>query len=129
MSSHRQSLGKLGEEEAIRILTVKNFKIICRNYQTPYGELDIVARDGETLVFVEVKSRIGNAYGGGLEAVTRQKRRHLTRAALLFLNRLQLRHQACRFDVLALEFSAGGVLKRHTHISGAFGMEGGNYYS
>lgn len=129
MTGYRQTIGKLGEEEAVRILSEKNYGILCRNYQTPYGELDIVARDGEALVFIEVKTRIGNSYGSGLEAVTRRKQRHLTRAALLYLCRHRLREQACRFDVMSMEFSHDGTLKTHLHIQGAFGMERGNYYS
>lgn len=129
MAAYRQTIGKLGEDEAVRLLSEKGYRIECRNYQTPYGELDIVARDGRILVFVEVKSRIDSSYGNGLEAVTRQKRRHLARAALLYLCRHHMRHEMCRFDVMALAFDRRGVLAKVHHIIDAFAMEGGNYYS
>jgi putative endonuclease len=124
----RQKTGRLGEEQAVQILRAKGYKIINRNFSTRYGELDIVAMDGDCLVFVEVKARFTKAYGDGLESITYKKRQHLGRVALTYLMRHGIRDYSCRFDVIALELGRRGEVLRCTHITGAFGIEGGNYY-
>ena len=72
---HRQSLGKLGENLACAALKRRGYAIIARRYRTKLGELDVVARDGETTVFVEVKLRTGSGFGGGAVAVNAAKQR------------------------------------------------------
>lgn len=126
--NNRQKTGRLGEDQAVQILRAKGYKIICRNFSTKFGELDIVAMDGNCLVFVEVKARFTKTYGNGLESITQKKRQHMGRVALTYLIRNGIRDRSCRFDVIALELSRLGEVILCTHITGAFGLEGGNYY-
>lgn len=120
--------GNYGEDAACTILQDKGFKIVDRNYSTRYGELDIIAEDGRYLVFVEVKSRVSDAYGTGLESVTRTKRKHLSKAALLYVVQKQIRDRSCRFDVISVKLDAAGNVVEYIHIPAAFDFEGGNYF-
>ena len=70
---HNQILGNQGEELAANFLKKNKYKIINRNYRTPYGEIDIIARKNKLIVFVEVKTRSTTYFGSGLEAITRKK--------------------------------------------------------
>src|SRR6185295_5913115 len=99
MSRSRQILGKLGEDLACRELERRGCAIIARRYRRHGGELDIVARDGQTVVFVEVKTRQRGDFGAGVEAVTALKRRRLADVALDYLARHRLMACPCRFDV------------------------------
>jgi putative endonuclease len=103
---HRQSLGKLGENLACAALTARGYAIIARRYRTKNGEIDIVAGDGETTVFVEVKSRAGDEYGGGAIAVTRWKQRKVSLMAMDYIARHRLETTPCRFDVVTVDFTA-----------------------
>ena len=107
MSRARQSLGKIGEELACRELRRRGYAILARRYRRRGGELDIVARDGRTVVFVEVKTRADRAFGEPGEAVTIMKQRRMAQAALDYLVRHCLVDCACRFDVVAIELGAG----------------------
>jgi putative endonuclease len=104
---HRQSLGKLGENLACAALTQRGYAIIARRYRTRLGEIDIVARDGNTTVFVEVKSRAGDEFGGGAAAVTAWKQRKVTQMAMDYLVRHRLDDQPCRFDVVTVDVANG----------------------
>jgi putative endonuclease len=103
----RQSLGKLGENLACTALQARGYAIIARRYRTKVGEIDIVARDGDTTVFVEVKSRAGDEFGGAAAAVTIWKQRKVALMALDFLGRHRLEDRPCRFDVVTVEIVAG----------------------
>jgi len=103
--AYRQTLGKLGEDLACAELERRGYALLARRYRTRAGEIDIVARDGETLVFVEVKARADEACGHPAEAVTPQKQRRLARMALDFLARLPSAPGPCRFDVVAVLMS------------------------
>jgi putative endonuclease len=86
----------------------RGYAILERRYRTRYGEIDVVARDGDVTVFVEVKTRDGDGFGGGAEAVTGWKQRRLTRMALDYLVRhSDLMDRLCRFDVVAVDVSGG----------------------
>ena len=100
---HRQSLGKLGEDLACGALAQRGYAILARRYRTKLGEIDIVARDGLTLVFVEVKARAGDDFGGGAAAVTRWKQRRLALMALDYVARHRLEDRPCRFDVVTVD--------------------------
>ena len=103
----RQSLGKLGEDLACAELVRRGYEILERRYRTRYGEIDIIARSGTSLVFVEVKARDGNAFGGGEAAVTVYKQQRIVRMAIDFLSRRRLQDRPCRFDVVTVDFAAG----------------------
>jgi putative endonuclease len=103
----RQSLGLLGENVACDELRRRGYEILERRYRTRYGEIDIVAKDGETIVFVEVKARDGRDFGDGAEAVTPWKQRRISRMAQDFLLRRQIGERPCRFDVVAVKTGRG----------------------
>ena len=100
---HRQSLGKLGENLACAALTERGYAIIARRYRTRLGEIDIVARDGDTTVFVEVKLRTASDFGGGAVAVNAAKQRKVALMAMDYLARHRLEDRPCRFDVIAID--------------------------
>ena len=97
----------MGEELACRELGRRGYAILARRYRTRFGEIDIVARDGETVVFVEVKARAGQEFGGAAAAVTMEKQRRVTQMAVDYLCRHRLAGCACRFDVVAIDFEDG----------------------
>ena len=103
----RQSLGKVGEDLACAELANRGYVILERRYRTRYGEIDIIARVGDTIVFVEVKARAGDAYGSGGAAVTPSKQQRIVRMAIDFLTRRRLLDQPCRFDVVTVDFEEG----------------------
>jgi putative endonuclease len=100
--------GKTGEDLACGELERRGYEIIARRYRRRGGELDIIARDGATLVFVEVKARDGRAFGGAAEAVTRLKQQRMMHLALDYLARHHLDGCPCRFDVVSIHLEAGG---------------------
>jgi putative endonuclease len=103
MTMQRQALGKTGEDLAVEELERRGYAILARRYRTRHGEIDIVARDGETTVFVEVKVRAGGECGTAAEAVTSSKQRRLASMAVDFLARNRLMDRPCRFDVVAID--------------------------
>src|SRR5262245_30150882 len=102
MSQARQALGKVGEDLACAELERRGYVVLERRYRRRRGELDIIARDGRTVVFVEVKAREGRDFGEAAEAVTARKRRKMTQLALDYLARHRLTECACRFDVVSI---------------------------
>ena len=123
MSLTRQLLGGEAEAAAEGLLRRKGYRILERNVRVGRGELDIVARAGETLVFVDVKARRTDRYGGVAYAVTARKQRQLIQLAARYLARRRLERQPCRFDVLLYDAgdSASPVLE---HIENAFEVAG-----
>jgi putative endonuclease len=108
MSFMRISTGKRGEELAAAHLAVVGYRIVERNYRCVFGEIDIVAEEGETLVFVEVKSRRSTAYGDPQLAVGPQKQKKISRIAMNYLSERRLRHRQARFDVVAVKLRPAG---------------------
>ena len=107
MSQRRIALGKTGEDLACGELERRGYAIIARRYRCRCGELDVVARDGSTLVFVEVKARDSHAFGDAAEAVTWQKQQRIVRLASEYVMRHHLNDTACRFDVVSIQFDDG----------------------
>jgi putative endonuclease len=117
----RQALGKRGEDLACTELEKRGYVIVDRRFRTRCGELDIVARDGGVLVFIEVKARSGSTFGTPFESVTWKKRQRLCQMAASYLCLKRLSIVACRFDVVS-------ILEEHgTHtielVRGAFDVE------
>lgn len=97
-----QLAGGNGEDAAAALLERHGLSIVARNYRTRFGEIDIVARDGDSLVFVEVRLRAGSGFGGAAGSIGARKRARIAAAARLYL--LQTRSRLpCRFDVVAIE--------------------------
>jgi putative endonuclease len=111
-------LGNKGESLAVKFLQTKGYKIISKNYKTSIGEIDIIAQDGETVVFIEVKTRANDSFGCPFEAVHRRKRRKLRDLALLYLKKLG-KELPVRFDVLSIMYTENSI-KEIEHIKDAF---------
>src|ERR1700730_9001408 len=107
MTRARIAFGKTGEDLACRELERRGYAIVARRHRCRLGELDIIARDGATLVFVEVKARNGRAFGAAAEAVTAKKQRRIARLALDYVMRHHLTNRPCRFDVVSIHIEAG----------------------
>jgi len=104
----RRWLGDKGERIAARHLKRQGFRILMRQARNRFGEIDLIAMDGDAIVFVEVKSRRDHKPGSPAEAVDAGKQRRLTRAALAWLKRRGLLGHRTRFDVVAVEWDAAG---------------------
>ena len=122
---HRRAKGNVGEAAAERWLVANGYVIVERNVCLRGGEIDVIAQDGETLCFIEVKARSSDLYGAAIAAVPAGKQRRLARAAAAYL----LRHRwagPCRFDVLGLDLEADGGW-RISLVRDAFSLPSGSY--
>ena len=119
---HRRRLGKLGEDLAAEHLARRGFTVLDRNFRTRWGELDIVACDGTTIVFCEVKSRRGPSGRDPLESIRHGKRTQVRRMAGRWLVQRTDRPRACelRFDAIGVMLDGAGRLIRLEHLEGAF---------
>ena len=100
--------GKKSEEIAAQFLLSRGHRILERNYRTPRGELDLIALDGDVLVFVEVKARRGVSFGEPQWAVNQRKRQHLIKASLFYLTRKRIQNRCCRFDLVVIQEGRDG---------------------
>ena len=117
--SNRQ-FGDLGEKLAAKYLKEHGCKILEKNYKTKLGEVDIIARDGGEIAFIEVKTRSAEPYLSGRYAVDQRKQFHIMRTASQYMEHKRLRLQP-RFDVIEVEVDRGsGKLVRINHIKNAF---------
>ncbi len=114
--------GQAGEDTACAYLERKGLLILERNFRCRGGEIDIVARDGETVVFVEVKERTGSSHGAAIEAVTARKRARVVRASRSYAARHGFFECPLRFDVVAIDWGPDGPHLRHE--AGAFDADG-----
>jgi len=118
----RGELGAGGEALAEEFLRRGGYAILERNFRSRRGEIDIVALDGGTVVFVEVKTRRSCACGGAAEAVDARKQRRVVEAARYYLHRNGATDRDCRFDVIAVELGRSDG-QDITHIRNAFNAE------
>ena len=122
----RKLLGQEGESAAEQYLRHKGYRIVARNLRSSVGELDLVAEDGEALVFVEVKARRTDTFGGAIYAVHQRKQEKLIQLAVQYLSRHHISNRPCRFDVVLLH-SAGAVAPQIEHIQNAFDVSGDDF--
>ena len=119
----RRSTGLKGEEAAARFLTRSGYEILDKNVRTRAGEIDLVAREGKTLVFVEVKTRRDVVEGDPPQAaVNTRKQNRLGKLANGYLKLKRIRQTPCRFDVVAVIFNDEGAVKAIRHIPNAFSV-------
>jgi putative endonuclease len=120
MTDARQDLGKSGENLAASELESRGYAIVARRYRTAHGEIDIIARDGETMVFVEVRRKSSDERGTAAESVTPAKQRQVIRMAVEYLW-LHGLYDRCpvRFDVVAIDDLPDGTPQMAVHV-GAF---------
>jgi len=107
LTEERLSLGKFGEDLAFKKIKGLGYKRIIRNYRCPLGEVDLIAIDGDTLVFIEVKTRKGRSLAYAKEAVNDKKRRQLSKVALFYMKSNKLNEVRARFDVVAVSLAGG----------------------
>ena len=113
---YKKLLGRVGEDKAADFLKKQGFKVTERNYKNAFGEIDIIAKDGEYTVFIEVKTRTGDAFGAPSEAVDARKRQKYAKVAKAYLAYKGLLDCACRFDVIEIEDG------KINHIKDAFSL-------
>ena len=119
----RRTTGTKGEEEAARFLTRSGYAILDRNVRTRAGEIDLVAKEGKTLVFVEVKTRRDLIEGDPPQAgVHTRKQNRLAKLAHGYLKLKRIRQTPCRFDVVAVIINDEGGVKAIRHIPNAFSV-------
>ena len=103
LNQNNQTAGKLGEDLAADALRNIGYAVLARRYRTRYGEIDIIAKDESTLVFVEVKARRTDRFGTAAESVSGWKQRRIAAMALDYLSRINQPEALCRFDVVAID--------------------------
>lgn len=102
------AVGRRGEDEAVRYLKKNGYRIIERNYRCRHGEVDIVAMDGHTLAFIEVKTRGSDRFGSPAGSVDARKQRHITLASMHYIAEKSLGEVQARFDVVSVELNGEG---------------------
>ena len=107
MTKQRQDLGALGEDLALKEITRLGYKCIARNYRCPLGEIDLIAKERDSLVFIEIKTRKGRSTGYAKEAITPRKRRQLSKVALAYMKSNNCSDAKSRFDVVAISLTRG----------------------
>lgn len=120
MSIARKALGRWGEELTVAYLQERGYQILAQNWHSPAGEIDIIARDKETLVFVEVRTRRSTTFGLPSESVNRRKQQKIRQVALGYMQQLDVRAPAFRFDVAAILVQNGMARPELTYIMHAF---------
>lgn len=110
---NKRQRGKAGEDAAVDFLQEKGYRILARNFRFDRGEMDIIAEDNNTLVFVEVKARYSTNYAGPEEAVTESKKNQMEKVAEGYLVERGIEGQECRFDIIAVEWQNDKPVVRH----------------
>lgn len=123
MDRSRLNIAKIGESLAAEHLKACGCKILAQNYRAKRGEIDLIVRDGEFIVFVEVKTRRSLQFGLPQEAVTIQKQRQISKVALAYLQAQNLLDAPCRFDVIAIHLSPQLELLKLEQIESAFAFQ------
>lgn len=114
-----KSVGRNGEEKAAAFLQNQGMSILARNYHADNGEVDIVAQEGNTIVFVEVKSTASSAFGDPLAWVDDDKTERIANAADVYIQEHNLDNMDCRFDIVTVDFKNDKI----EHIKNAFWCE------
>lgn len=123
MTKHNLNFGKFSEDTAVKYLERHGYNILDLNYKSKLGEVDIIAKEGRTICFVEVKSRSSLVFGLPKEAVDKYKQHKISRCAIVYLKERRLLNQSCRFDVLSV-LDDGGNPPRLELIKDAFSLDG-----
>ena len=123
MTRSRLNVAKIGESLAAKHLQTRGYRILAQNYRARRGEIDLIARDGEFIVFVEVKTRRSLKFGLPQAAVTLRKQRQISKVALAYLQSRNLLDAPCRFDVIAIHLSPQLELLKLEQIESAFDFQ------
>jgi putative endonuclease len=114
----KKEIGQRGENLAVAYLQNLGYKVLERNYRCKLGEVDIIARDNDTLVFIEVRTRSSLDFGLPQESINRRKRHQISKVALEFMLRKKMKNIPARFDVVAISLEPGK--EKVDHIKDAF---------
>ena len=117
---HSKEIGDQAEKDAVELLKKNGYKILQKNYRVSFGEVDIIAKDQKTIVFIEVKMRSNDGFGLPQEFVDKQKRKKIIAAAISYIKVNNIKNTDFRFDVVAL----GNALKKPEIIKSAFETDG-----
>ena len=123
METASQTLGAIGEELAFHFLWRRGYKVLLKNYESPLGEIDLIAKEKGALVFIEVKTRRSDAMGVPAESVTAHKRHQIVKSAQYYTKRYGIHNIPCRFDVVSILMPEGGDPQIEL-IENAFGEDG-----
>jgi putative endonuclease len=124
----RERAARAGERIAEELLRLRGFEVLDRNVRSGRGEIDLIARDGETVVFVEVKLRTGSDPAAALAAVNWKKRDDVERAATRWLQSRGLTERPVRFDVVGITWEDDGSRLRVEHVRNAFSGGGRHFF-
>ncbi len=113
MSKHLK-IGELGEQKAVELIKEKGYKVLERNVENKYGEIDIVARDKKEMVFVEVRSKTGTNFGLPEETIKHRKKKKLIRNAKRYINYKKI-NRSYRIDVIGVVFNKNKEVERIKH--------------
>jgi putative endonuclease len=105
VTKERLDLGKWGEDMALKKVKKLGYRCLARNYRCPLGEVDLIARDGDSLVFIEIKTRRGRSLEYAKEAVNQRKRRQLSKVALNYMKSNGFTDVRARFDVVVINLN------------------------
>ncbi len=111
MNNYRLNIGKVGENLAVKYLEAKGINVIGRNYYTRYGEIDLIAQQGDEILFIEVKTRTSNDYGYPEEAVNKKKVMHLVKAINEYVMEKQIRN-FWRIDAISIELNLSSKIAK-----------------
>lgn len=110
MKTHNKSIGTLGENMAVDYLAKKGYIILERNFRTPFGEIDIIAKNQDAFAFVEVKTRSSSSYGLGREAITKAKQKHMLLSADYYCSQNRLDDAKIRIDVIEITLDENSIV-------------------
>ncbi|MBC8313362.1 MAG: YraN family protein [Candidatus Cloacimonetes bacterium] len=126
---NRKKLAKFGEDIAAQFLENNDYEILKRNYHSVYGEIDIICKKDNQLIFVEVKARQSDKFGGPLDAITENKKDKIIKTTYHYLAKYEL-ESPVRFDIITIQYIAKDKNYKFHHIKNAFfGTSLTNFYS
>jgi len=123
-ASRRRELGDRGETIAANYLKQRGYELLETNYRCPWGEVDLILREGDCLVFVEVRARTGDAFGTPAESVTYVKRERLVATAETYLQALEVMPKEWRIDLVSIVFAGAGGRPRVEHVKNIVDVSG-----
>lgn len=110
---HNQDIGKFGEEKACSFLKNQGYWILCTNFTTNQGEIDIIARDKDEYVFIEVKTRMSKKFGNPVEAVNKEKMKHILRTSKFYIYVNKLENKCIRYDIVEVYIGEKNLFINH----------------
>ncbi len=117
---NNKEIGKFGEDFTVEFLNSRGFIVLERNYKVSFGEIDIIARKGDLLIFVEVKTRRNLDFGVPVESVNLEKQNRIRKIAEIYIKNKQLRFKEIRFDVMSIILSSKGEILNWEYLPNAF---------